>query len=52
MRLSAEEITKKLPSLASGHGEDTEAEVEHVDGAALVELPSMTSRRRKGHLSR
>jgi hypothetical protein len=48
--LAAQQVTKELLTLSDWHGEDAEAQVNDVDRATLIELPTMTNFRRKRHL--
>ncbi len=42
MLVSAEQIAKKSPSFALGYRQDAEAEVEHIDGPPVVEVPAVS----------
>ncbi len=51
MLVSADEVPEQAPTIALGHGEHAETEVEDVDRTSSVEVPPMPSRSGKRHLS-
>jgi len=50
--LAAEEIFEEVLGLPCGNREYTEAKIDHVDGTAIVELPSMSNGCRERQLAR
>lgn len=52
MLVASYEIIEQLATTAVGYGQDTEAEIDDVDWAARVEVPSMSRSGWKRHLAR
>lgn len=52
MLISAEKITEQATSLTPRHREHSESKVEYIDGAAIIEIPTMPRLGRQGHLPR